>query len=192
MPYHLGARATERDLAYEFDHVEDGDVIRLGDREISVLDAPGHTSEMVNYRVDDEAILTGDALFVDSVGRTEVQFGEEDAETGAEMEYDTLHDTLLDQPDELTVLPGHVTIANDGRFENGTPGQPVATSLAEVRERLDLLDLDREAFVERMVGNLPEKPDSYETVIAINLGREQPDSRRAAAKLETGANNCSA
>lgn len=191
VPYHLGARAEERDLAYEFDPVEDGDVIEVGDVEITVLAAPGHTSEMVNYRVDDEALLTGDALFVDSVGRTELEFGEEEAETGAEMEYETLHDTLLEQADDLAVLPGHVTITNDGRFENGSPGEPVAATLDEVRQQLDLVGLDRDEFVERMVENVPEKPDNYETIIDINTGRERYE-RREATQLETGANNCSA
>jgi glyoxylase-like metal-dependent hydrolase (beta-lactamase superfamily II)/rhodanese-related sulfurtransferase len=192
VPYHLGARAADRDVEYEFEPVEDGDVIRLGDVEITALAAPGHTSEMMNYRVDDEAILTGDALFVDSVGRTELEFGEADAEKGAEMEYETLRDTLTELPDELTVLPGHVTVTNDGRFENGSPGRPVSAPLGEVEEGLDILGLDRDEFVDRMVENVPEKPDNYETVIAINTGQESVDGRREATQLETGANNCSA
>ncbi|QLG49349.1 MBL fold metallo-hydrolase [Natrinema halophilum] len=192
VPYHLGARAEERDLEYEYEPLEDGDSIHVGDVEITALAAPGHTTEMVNYRVDDEAILTGDALFVDSVGRTELEFGEDQADEGAEMEYETLHETLTELPDDLTVLPGHVTVTNDGRFENGSPGRPVAASLEEVERRLDLLELGRDEFVERMVENVPEKPDNYETVIDVNTGRERPDSSRQATKLETGANNCSA
>ncbi len=192
VPYHLSARAEERDLQFEFEPLEDGDVIRVGDVEITVLAAPGHTSEMVNYRVDDEALLTGDALFVDSVGRTELEFGEDEAERGAEMEYETLHETLTDLPDDLTVLPGHVTVTNDGQFENGSPGQPVSAPLEEVERRLDLLGLDRDEFVERMIENVPEKPANYETVIAVNTGRESLDSSRQATQLETGANNCSA
>ncbi|WP_433625417.1 MBL fold metallo-hydrolase [Halomicrococcus sp. NG-SE-24] len=192
VPYHLSARAEDRDVEYEFEPVEDGDVVRLGDVEITALAAPGHTSEMMNYRVDDEAILTGDALFVDSVGRTELEFGEAEAERGAEMEYETLHDTITELPDELTVLPGHVTVTNDGRFENGSPGQPVSAPLDEVERRLDLLGLDRDEFVKRMVENVPEKPSNYETVIAINTGEESVDSRQEATKLETGANNCAA
>jgi glyoxylase-like metal-dependent hydrolase (beta-lactamase superfamily II) len=192
VPYHLGARAADRDVAYEFDPVEDGDVLSVGDVDLTVLAAPGHTSEMVNYRVGDEALLTGDALFVDSVGRTELEFGEEDAAEGARMEYETLHETLMEQSDDLTVLPGHVTVANDGRFENGSPGRPVSAPLGEVRERLDLLGLDREEFVDRMVENVPEKPDNYETVIDINRGREDVDTSTEATQLETGANNCSA
>lgn len=192
VPYHLGAHAEERDLAYEFEPLEDGDVFEVGDLEIEALHAPGHTTEMMAYRVDDEVLLTGDALFLDSVGRTELEFGEEKAERGAEMEYETLHDTLLEQPAELTVLPGHVTVTNEGRFENGSPGQPVAASLEEVGQRLDLVDLDRDAFVERMVENAPEEPSNYETIIAINTGRERYENSREATQLETGANNCSA
>ena len=191
VPYHLGERAAERDVAFEFDALSDGETVELGDVEFTALAAPGHTSEMMVYRVGD-AMLTGDALFLDSVGRTELEFGEDAAETGAEMEYDTLHDTLTDQPDGVTVLPGHVTVTSDGRFENGSPGRPVADALGDVTERLDLLGLDREAFVERMVEDVPEKPANYETVIAINTGHEEYDSRREATQLETGANNCAA
>lgn len=192
VPYHLGARAEERDLDVEYTPLEDGDTISVGDMEITVLNAPGHTSEMVNYRVDEEAILTGDALFVDSVGRTELEFGEEEAEEGAEMEYETLHDTLMEQPDDLTVLPGHVTITNDGHYENGEPGHPVALSFKEVRRRLDLIGLDRDEFVEQMVENVPEKPSNYETIIGINTGHEEYPEDGAATELETGANNCAA
>jgi glyoxylase-like metal-dependent hydrolase (beta-lactamase superfamily II)/rhodanese-related sulfurtransferase len=192
IPYHLGEQATERDLDYEFDPLADGETISIGDVEVEVLSAPGHTTEMVAYRVGNDAVLTGDSLFLDSVGRTELEFGEDAAEEGARMQYETLHETLLELPDELTVLPGHVTVNNDGTYENASPGELVGASLGDVRERLDLVDLDEEAFVERMVENIPEKPDNYETVISINLGTESVGSSRDATMLETGANNCAA
>ncbi|EMA55980.1 MULTISPECIES: MBL fold metallo-hydrolase [Halococcus] len=192
VPYHLGERATERDLGHEFEPLADGATITVGDTEIETLGAPGHTTEMVAYRVGDDAVLTGDSLFFDSVGRTELEFGAEGAEEGAEMQYETLHDTLLELPGALTVLPGHVTVNSDGTYENASPGELVGRSLEEVQDRLGLVDLDRAAFVERMVENVPEKPDNYETVIAINRGVERVESTRAATMLETGANNCAA
>jgi len=79
VPYHLGDAARERGVEYEYDPLPDGDVIEVGDVEIEALHTPGHTSEMMNYLVDGELLLTGDTLFVDSVGRTELQFGEDDA-----------------------------------------------------------------------------------------------------------------
>ena len=192
VPYHLGEQAIDRDLDYTFEPLADGEMVSVGEYEIEALAAPGHTTEMVAYRVGNEAVLTGDSLFLDSVGRTELEFGEEGAEKGARMQYETLHETLLELPAELTVLPGHVTVNNDGTYANASPGELVGASLDEVRNQLDLADLDEEAFVERMVENVPEKPDNYETVIAINRGQETVESSTEATTLETGANNCAA
>jgi len=124
VPYHLGDAARERGVEYEYDPLPDGDVIEVGDVEIEALHTPGHTSEMMNYLVDGELLLTGDTLFVDSVGRTELQFGEDDASRGAELLYDSLHETILNLPDDTTILPGHLTVTSDGRYENGSPGEP--------------------------------------------------------------------
>ena len=192
VPYHLGEQATERDLDYEFEPLDDGETLSVGDIDIEALAAPGHTTEMVAYRVGDTAVLTGDSLFLDSVGRTELEFGEEGAENGARMQYETLHGTLLELPTELTVLPGHVTVENDGTYANASPGKLVGATLEEVHSRLALADLDEEAFVERMVENVPAKPDNYESVIGINRGVERVESDHDATMLETGANNCAA
>ncbi len=191
VPYYLGERASERDIDFEFDPLSDGETFSIGDIEVESMAAPGHTTEMVAYRVD-EAVLTGDSLFLDSVGRTELEFGEEGAENGARMQYETLHGTLLALPDDLTVLPGHVTVHDDGTYETASPGELVGAALGDVRDRLDLAGLDEEAFVERMVENVPEKPDNYEAIIGINLGAEDVGSGRDATMLETGANNCAA
>jgi len=111
---------------------------------------------MMNYLVDGELLLTGDTLFVDSVGRTELQFGEDDdASRGAELLYDSLHETILNLPDDTTILPGHLTVTSDGRYENGSPGEPLEARLGDLRDELDFLGLDREAFVERLTEDTP-------------------------------------
>ena len=190
VPYHLGERARERGVEYEYDPLSDGETIEVGDVEIRALETPGHTTEMVSYLVDGEYLLTGDTLFVDSVGRTELQFGEADAEQGAELLYESLQ-AILDLPDDTTVLPGHVSVSADGRYENGEPGEPVRARLGDLREALDLLGLDREAFVERVTTDTPEKPSGYERVIDVNRGKETVDEDEAKG-LETGPNNCAA
>ncbi|WP_049928277.1 MBL fold metallo-hydrolase [Halopiger goleimassiliensis] len=207
VPYHLGERAAERDVAYEFEPLADGETIAMGDVEIETLAAPGHTSDMVNYLVDGEALLSGDTLFVDSVGRTELQFGadetdtgtnedddptgEGDAARGAELLYETLHGTILELPDETQVCPGHVSVTADNRYEVGSPGEPIAERLGTLRETLELLGLDEEAFGERLTAELPEKPPNYERVIEINTGRASVDETEA-TELELGPNNCAA
>ncbi|MEA5387496.1 MBL fold metallo-hydrolase [Haloarculaceae archaeon H-GB11] len=192
VPYHLGASAADRAVEYDFEPLSDGDKLRLGEVEVEAVHAPGHTSDMINYLVDGEAVLTGDTLFVDSVGRTELQFGDEDAARGAELLYDTLHETILELPTGTVVLPGHVSVTSDGRYETGSPGDPISARLGDLREELDLLHLDREAFVERLSRDAPEKPPNYEDVIAINTGRESVPDEQAAVELELGPNNCAA
>ncbi|WP_138006575.1 MBL fold metallo-hydrolase [Halalkalirubrum salinum] len=192
VPYHLGEPASERGVEYEYEPLSDGAVIQVGNVEIEALHTPGHTSEMMNYLVNGELLLTGDTLFVDSVGRTELQFGEDDASRGAELLYDSLHETILDFPDDTMILPGHLTVTSDGRYENGTPGEPLGAQLGDLRDELDFLELDRDAFVDRLTEDAPEKPPNYETVIAINTGKETVEDESEATELEMGPNNCAA
>ncbi|GAB7009100.1 MBL fold metallo-hydrolase [Halorubrum trueperi] len=192
VPYHLGEAASERGVEYEYEPLSDGETIEVGDIEIEAFHTPGHTSEMMNYLVDGEFLLTGDTLFVDSVGRTELQFGDDDASHGAELLYDSLHETILTLPDDTVILPGHLTVTSDGRYENGSPGEPLEARIGDLRDELDFLGLDREAFVERLTEGAPEKPPNYESVIAINTGKETVNDEGEATELELGPNNCAA
>lgn len=192
VPYYLGAEAADRGVEYGFEPLADGDAVAVGDCEITALHAPGHTPEMLALAVGDDAVLTADTLFLDSVGRTELAFGDEGAERGAELLYDSLHETLLDLADDATVLPGHVTVREDGTYADGSPGEPIAAPLGELRESLDLLGLDRESFVERVVERTGEPPANYEEIVEHNLGRAEVDDERELLELETGPNNCAA
>jgi glyoxylase-like metal-dependent hydrolase (beta-lactamase superfamily II)/rhodanese-related sulfurtransferase len=189
--YYLGADAADRGVSYDYRPLARNEIVSVGEIDLKAVPTPGHTSEMVSYLVDGEAVLTGDTLFVDSVGRTELQFGDGDAASGAEMLYDSLHRTLLSLPDDVTVLPGHFSLAADGTT-SVTLGEPVATTVGSARTGLDLLTVDRETFVERLTGSLPAKPANYETILAINAGREAPDDEESAVELELGPNNCAA
>jgi glyoxylase-like metal-dependent hydrolase (beta-lactamase superfamily II) len=191
-PYYLGAAASDRHVEYDYDPLSDGDTVEVGGIEIEALHAPGHTSEMLNYLVGGELLLTGDTLFVDSVGRTELQFGDEDAAEGAELLYETLHETIFELPDETGILPGHLSVTSDGRYENGSPGEPFTARLGDLREELDVLQLAKDDFVERLTENIPEKPPNYEEVIAINTGQKTVENDQEATELELGPNNCAA
>jgi thiosulfate/3-mercaptopyruvate sulfurtransferase len=188
--YHLSADAVERGVSYDYRGLGRNEVVSVGGVDIKSVSTPGHTSEGVSYLVDSEAVLTGDSLFVDSVGRTELQFGEEDAATGAELLYESLHGTLLAEPDTVTVLPGHFSVSADGTT-GATHGEPVSTTVGEARTGLDLLGIDRDVFVRRLAGSAPDKPANYETVIDINTGGRTPDEGTA-TELELGPNNCAA
>ncbi|MFD1562986.1 rhodanese-like domain-containing protein [Haloarchaeobius amylolyticus] len=190
VPYYLGEDASERDIEREYTPLERNEVLTVGERELKAIYTPGHTSEMISLLVDDAALLTADTLHVDSTGRTELEFSEDEGEKGARMLYETLHRTILTEPERLVVLPGHVTVTADGEFEHGAPGEPIRTTIRDARTGIDLLGLDEDAFVERMA-DAGEKPSNYEEIIEYNRGVADipPEDR---VELELGPNNCSA
>lgn len=189
--YCLGADAVDRGVAHDYRALERNEVVAVGEVDCKTVPTPGHTSEIVSFLVDDEAVLTGDTVFVDSVGRTELQFGAGDAATGAELLFESLHRTVLAEPDSVTVLPGHFAVAADGTTDV-TPGDPVTSTVGDLRTDLDVLTVDRETFVRRLTGSLPDQPPNYETIIEVNAGREAPGDEETTTELELGPNNCAA
>ena len=78
--------------------VRDGDRLPLGDSEIRVIAAPGHSPGSVIYEIGD-VWFTGDVLFDGSIGRTDLPGGDP-----AEMNR-TLY--RLSTASERTLYPGH-------------------------------------------------------------------------------------
>jgi glyoxylase-like metal-dependent hydrolase (beta-lactamase superfamily II) len=176
----LPAGAEGRGLEYDVSLVGDGDVLTVGDRELAVHHAPGHTTELVVLEWGTD-LLTADCLFLDGVGRPDLE-DEDRARELAGRQYDTLADVVFAFPDDTRVLPGHVeadTERSDGGFER---------SLGEVRDGLYLAARPREAFVERLTTDLPPRPANYEEIVAVNLGTRplEPET----LELERGPNNC--
>lgn len=79
--------------------VKDGDVITLGESEITVMATPGHTKGGVCYICDDK-LFSGDTLFYCSCGRTDFPGG-----SSAEMLDSLKH--LADLKGDYTVYAGH-------------------------------------------------------------------------------------
>lgn len=96
----LGIRCEPTD---NFKEVSEGMTINVGSFEIKVMETPGHTEGGVCYLIkngDETVISVGDTLFAQSVGRTDLDGGDQ-----AKLD-DSLR-RLAELPDELRVLPGH-------------------------------------------------------------------------------------
>lgn len=90
--------------------LRDGDVLKLGKREVSVLHTPGHTPGSVCLWIPSEKMLiSGDTLFRDSVGRTDLQGGD------FQQIMMSIRTKLLPLPDDTTVFPGHGAPTSIGR-----------------------------------------------------------------------------
>jgi hydroxyacylglutathione hydrolase len=91
--------------------VRDGDVIEIGEVKLRVLHTPGHSPGSVVLLLDNFA-FTGDTLFVEAVGRTDLPGG------SGEVMFDSIQKKLCTLPDETVVLPGH----NYGSMPTSTIG----------------------------------------------------------------------
>jgi glyoxylase-like metal-dependent hydrolase (beta-lactamase superfamily II) len=91
---HVSAR-HEKDVA-----LRDGDTIELGQLVFRVLHTPGHCPDACCFVVE-QALFTGDTLFVGDCGRVDLPESDVDAM------YDSLLTKLCALPDDLVVYPGH-------------------------------------------------------------------------------------
>jgi len=173
-------------FAFDYTPLQDGDRFELpGDVVMSVaaIHTPGHTMGSTMYLVGHHAVLTGDTLFVEGVGRPDLA---DQAEAFAHNLYRSLQERVLTLPEDTFVLPGH--------YSEGVPvhpHRPVGAPLAELRRALEPLQLDEDHFVSWATARAVPRPPNYVEIIKANMGR--PDTPLASLQaLELGPNRCSA
>ncbi|EHC19284.1 MBL fold metallo-hydrolase [Fischerella thermalis] len=81
--------------------IKDGEVLQVGDVQIQAIATPGHTDSHHAYLVNNDRVLTGDALFIRGCGRTDFQSG------NAGTMYDSVTQRLFTLLDQTLVYPGH-------------------------------------------------------------------------------------
>ena len=93
---------------------KDGQEFRLGEITIVVLHTPGHTMESVTYLLRDKngkdnAIFSGDTLFLGDVGRPDLAQKSADMtqEELAGILYDSLRNKIMPLADDVIVYPAH-------------------------------------------------------------------------------------
>ena len=167
-------------VRYPFMPLNNGSTIKVGDISLTAIQTPGHTPESMCYLLDQHSLFTGDTLFLQGVGRPDLQASAEETRAHAHLLYQTLQH-LLSLPAHTLILPGHTSIP--------TPFDkiPLTASLSDLWNQVELLQLSESEFVEKLVTRIPPVPPNHERIIELNqAGRliENP------IELEAGANNC--
>jgi len=134
-----------------------------------VLHTPGHTPDSICLLVTDMRraelpwfVLTGDTLFVGSIGRPDL-LGRE-REMSAQL-FDSIHSKLLHLPGEVEIYPGHQAGSVCGV---GLSGKPSSTIGFEKRWNLSL-SLDKDAFIESLLSEIPPRPAEMDKMVAANI-----------------------
>lgn len=183
-PYFISAGA-EFELRLPVTPLRDGDVIRLDgglSLEVRSLPTPGHTPGSTSYLVDGRYLLSGDTLFVASVGRPDL--GGYVVEWGRAL-FHTLRERLSALTDDTVVLPAHY----GGVGEIGPEGV-VSGRLGDLRRTVPEMQIASEdEFVETVRAAVTKPPDSYAEIIKVNLGLARPSEEKL-TELELGRNQC--
>jgi glyoxylase-like metal-dependent hydrolase (beta-lactamase superfamily II) len=77
------------------------DLLELGEIKIRLLHTPGHTPGSQCFYVNDSILISGDTLFLDGCGRTDLPGSD------PEKMYYSLSNVLAKLPDETVIYPGH-------------------------------------------------------------------------------------
>ncbi|NTW31699.1 MAG: MBL fold metallo-hydrolase [Bacteroidetes bacterium] len=96
--------------------ISDGDIIKFGSSELEVLYTPGHADGSVCfYSKNDEFVISGDVLFNESIGRSDLPTGNH------KLLVDSIKSKLLVLPEKTVVYPGHGPVTTIGYEKENNP-----------------------------------------------------------------------
>ncbi|MGH7356872.1 MAG: MBL fold metallo-hydrolase [Candidatus Rokuibacteriota bacterium] len=156
-------------VAFDHHDLRDGDVLRVGNVEVRVAHTPGHTPDSVCLLVTDHDrgddpwfVLTGDTLFVGSVGRPDLG-----GARAAEDIYESLRTVLMPLDDSVEVYPAHGAGSSCGRAMSSKTGSTIGFERRfNPAFRID----DKGRFVSFIMADIPPKPAAFETIVGKNRG----------------------
>ncbi|MFY0743142.1 MBL fold metallo-hydrolase [Solibacillus silvestris] len=181
--YYLPPKDAE-EVVFDYAPLEDGLKVQLGASEIEVgaLYSPGHTIGSTSFVIDGKYLLTGDILFIDSIGRPDLAGLAEDWVGDLR---ETLYSRYRTLAEDLIVLPAHFMII-DELNEDGT----VAKRLGDLFAENHGLNVEEEEVFRSMVtDNLPPQPNAYQEIRHVNMGKITPDNDEQ-TEMEIGPNRC--
>jgi glyoxylase-like metal-dependent hydrolase (beta-lactamase superfamily II) len=174
--------ATE--VTFEYQPLEGGNDVTIGDTTINIhsLYSPGHTIGSTSFVVDEKYLLSGDILFIDSIGRPDLAGLAEDWVGDLR---ETLYTRYKELSDELVVLPAHFMII-DELNDDGSVSERLGTLFAKNHG----LNIEDESEFRRLVTeNLPPQPNAYQEIRETNMGKIDPDTDKQ-REMEIGPNRC--
>ena len=172
-----------------FTPVVDGDTLSFnaeGGPSVLCTHSPGHTPGSTTYVIDDRFMVSGDTVFIVSVGRPDL--GKKVVEWANQL-YDTLKTRICVLPDDLQVLPGHYT---DWASEANTNYQIINDfgSVKAINESIYGID-NAEEFVTWIEHNMRPQPEEYNIIRRVNSLLDEVDDAQA-EELDLGKNQCAA
>ncbi|RIW34727.1 MBL fold metallo-hydrolase [Bacillus salacetis] len=172
------------EVTFEYAALEDGNEVTIGNTKINIhaLYSPGHTIGSTSFVVDEQYLMTGDILFIDSIGRPDLAGLAEDWVGDLR---ETLYTRYKELSNDLIVLPAHFMII-DELNEDGSVSEKLGTLYAQ-NHGLNIAD--EAEFRSLVTENLPPQPNAYQEIRKTNMGKITPDNDEQ-REMEIGPNRC--
>jgi rhodanese-related sulfurtransferase/glyoxylase-like metal-dependent hydrolase (beta-lactamase superfamily II) len=146
----------------------DGQRVSLGEVTLEVRATPGHTPESISLLVFEHptdtapyGILTGDTLFIGDVGRPDLLASSGSgfsADALARLLYKSLHERILDLPDETRVFPAHGAGSACGKQLSS---ETSSTLGEQRRSNYALATMTEDEFVAAVTEGQPTRPHYF-------------------------------
>lgn len=172
---------------FAYTPVKDGDIYTFSENgpQVKVIHTPGHTPGSTSYLIDEKFLISGDSVFIHSIGRPDLG-GQ--AEDWAKMLFDTIQNKVLKWDDEIIVLPGHYM-----DWKEADHRLAFAASLGKIKGvNADIYNIDNEnSFIAYIKENMRTQPEEYAKIREINANLAEADDE-ARDILDLGKNECAA
>ena len=146
--------SKQTNFHYGDDNLTDGDTFTIGDMSIICLQTPGHTEDSMCYVTTDRSVgptptaaFTGDTLFVNEVGRTDLVDLKKHEEMSRKL-YNSLHEKLLPIGDKVIIHPAH----GAGSVCGGDIGEQESSTIGLEKANNIWLSMSENEFVESKIG----------------------------------------
>lgn len=172
---------------FPYSKVGDNEVFTFssGGPEVKAVHTPGHTPGSTSYIVDGRFLISGDTVFIVSIGRPDLGGM---VEEWSKMLFRTMTRKIIPMNDDINVLPGHYidwSEADDRLAFSAPLGKIKSTNegIYGIENEKDFVDFIKE--------NMRPQPEEYATIREINAGLKQADEEEQDV-LDLGKNECAA
>ena len=183
----IGHNHDFKDAAFDYQQVSDDNVYKFskGGPEIKAIHTPGHTPGSTSYLIADKYLITGDTVFIFSIGRPDLG-GK--VEEWSKLLFNTLKTKLAELNDDLLILPGHYV-----EWREADAQMVFVDTLGDIKNKnSEIYGIgDESAFIQFIKDNMRQQPEVYADIRKVNAGLLNVDEEEQDI-MDLGKNECAA
>jgi len=161
---------NDPDIKFPHNILKEGDTFKIGSLMLEVINTPGHTPYAVSILIKDitngnipQMLLTGDILFVGSIGRPDLA-GKEILEEQINNIYNSLHNKIGLLPDFVEIYPAH----GEGSLCGAGISSKLSSTIGYEKAANPYYSLSYKDLKMTLLKNIPYRPENFTHIISTN------------------------